>query len=381
MDFSFTKEQNMFEKSVEEFARKEILPGVDERANETGFSHEIWKKMSDFGLNGLCVPTEYGGDGADAMTTMIAQIAFARVSGDGGLGVVWGSHLLLTAMPIVDLGTEEQKRKYLPLLASGEKIGAMSLTEPDAGSDATGMQTTAVKEGDYYIFNGSKTFCSNAPIADVFVVYATTDPQKRAGGVTMFIVDRDTPGLTLGPPLKKYEMHDAPTGELFFNNAKVPVENLLGRENEGFLAMLTSLGWERIAFGPYVGFMEKQLKDSIEYARTRKQFGREIGRFQLVQAMLAEMKMDIEASRYLAYHLAWKKDRGEDISMEAAIAKTFITEAAFRVSEKAIQIHGGNGCMVEYGVGRNLWGAKMGMIGGGTSQIQRTIIGRMLTKL
>jgi alkylation response protein AidB-like acyl-CoA dehydrogenase len=284
-------------------------------------------------------------------------------------------------MPIVDLGTEAQKKKYLPQMAIGEKIGAMSLTEPDAGSDATSMQTTARREGDHYVLNGSKTFCSNAPIADIFVVYATTDPSKRAEGITMFIVERDTPGFTLGKPLKKYEMHDAPTGELFFNDARVPAENLLGKENEGFLAMLMSLGWERIAFGPFVGGMEKDLKDTIEYARTRKQFGREIGKFQLVQAMLAEMKMDIEASKYLAYHLAWKKDQGEDISLDAAIAKTFITEAAFRVAERAVQIHGGNGCMVEYSVGRNLWGAKMGMIGGGTSQIQRALIGRMLTKL
>ncbi|MCP4757674.1 MAG: acyl-CoA dehydrogenase, partial [Proteobacteria bacterium] len=205
---------------------------------------------------------------------------------------------------------------------------------------------------------------------------------KRAAGITMFIIDKDTPGLTIGKPMKKiFGGHDAPTGELFFDNAKVPVENLLGKENEGFIAMLTSLGWERLAFTNLVGLMEIDLKRSIEYAKTRQQFGKPIGKFQLVQAMLAEMKIDIEAARYLSYNLAWKKDQGQDISLDAAIAKTFVSEAYYRVADKAVQVHGGNGCMADYPVGRSLWGGKLATIGGGTSQIQRTIIGRMLTGL
>ena len=379
MDFNLSREQKMFEKSVEEFSRKEIQPGVEERACETGFSIEAWEKISNFGLTGLCISEAYGGDGTDAVTTAVAMMAFARASQDAALGIVWLSHLLLSAMPIEELGTEEQKQRYLPKMASGEWIGAFALTEPDAGSDATGLLTTAEKEGDYYILNGSKTFISNAPIADVFVVFASTDPSKRAGGLSMFVVEKDLPGLSAGKPMKKYGASDAPTGEVFFDNCKVSAKNLLGEENKGFKAMITSLGWERLAFAPYVGTMEADLKLCIEYSKSRKQFGQPIGSFQLIQAMLAEMKIDIEASKHLIYHLAWKKDQGKDISMDAAIAKTFITEAAERCASKAVQIHGGNGCMTDYPVGRNLWIAKMGTIGGGTSQMQRVIIGKMLT--
>jgi alkylation response protein AidB-like acyl-CoA dehydrogenase len=378
MDFSLKEEQQIFRESVEKFAVKEIAPSADEREEKGEFSYEIWKKISEFGLTGLSIPVEYGGGGADAMTSVIGMEAFARGSRDGSLCVVWGSHLFLTAMPINDLGTEKQKRKYLPAMAAGEKIGAFALTEPEAGSDATGLRTTAKKEGDYYILNGSKTFISNAPIADVFVVFASVNLELRAGGITIFIVDKDTPGLSIGPPLKKYEGAAAPTGEIFFQDCRVPAENLLGKEGEGFSAMLMSLGWERIAFAPMIGMMEADLNLCIEYAMTRKQFGKPIGKFQLVQAMLAEMKMDLEASRYLVYNLAWKKDRKDFIGLDAAIAKTFVTEAAERSSRKAVQIFGGYGCMREYPVGRTLWGAKMATIGGGTSQIQRTIIGRLL---
>lgn len=381
MDFSLTEEQLMFRDSVEKFARKEIAPGVDEREEKGEFSYEAWKKLGEFGLAGLCLPQEYGGGGADAMTTVIAMEAFARGCRDMSLCVVWGSHLLLTAMPIADLGTEDQKKKYLPKMASGEWIGAYGLTEPEAGSDATGLKTTAERKGDHYLLNGSKTFISNAPIADVFVLFASMDLSKRAGGITIFVADRECPGLTTGKPLKKYEGSASPTGEVFFDDCRLPLENLLGEEGKGFQAMLMSLGWERIAFAPTVGLMEADLNLCIEYARERKQFGRPIGKFQLVQAMLAEMKMDLEASRYLSYHLAWKKDRKEFIGLDAAIAKTFITEAADRSAQKAVQIFGGYGAMREYPIGRSLWFSKMTTIGGGTSQIQRTIIGKMLTGL
>ncbi|MBN2283806.1 MAG: acyl-CoA dehydrogenase family protein [Deltaproteobacteria bacterium] len=378
MDFNLTEEQLMFADSVEKFARKEIAPGVEEREEVSGFSRDVWKKMSEFGLNGLCIPVEYGGGGADPITTIIGTQAFARGSGDVFLVVAWLSHLLLAAMPIVDLGTEEQKKKYLPKMASGEWIGAYALTEPEAGTDATGLRTTARKEGDHYILNGSKTFISNAPIADVFVVFASIDLSLRAGGITIFVVERNTPGLTTGKPLRKYDGHSSPTGEIFFEDCAVPVENLLGKEGEGFFAMISSLGWERMAFGACVGAMEWELEQCIAYARERKQFGKPIAKFQLVQAMLAEMKIDLEAARYLVYNLAWKKHMKTDTALDAAITKTFVTEAAHRNSQKAVQIFGGNGCMREYPVGHNFWASKMGVIGGGTSQIQRVIIGRML---
>jgi alkylation response protein AidB-like acyl-CoA dehydrogenase len=380
MDFSFTEEQQMFKDSVLKFAEKEIRPGILQREEE-GFSLDVWKKMGEFGLLGLCIPTEYGGGGADAMTTVVGLEAFGHGGWDGSLCVVWGSHLLIGAMPIVELGTKEQKEKYLPKMATGEKIGAFALTEPEAGSDASGLKTTAVRNGDHYILNGSKTFISNAPIADVFVVFASIDLEKRAGGLTIFIVEKDTPGLTVGKALDKYGGKSTPTGELFFDDCRVPAENMLGKEGEGFQAMLYALGWERIAFAPTIGLMEADLEACIEYAKERKQFGRPIGKFQLVQAMLSEMKIDLEASRYLAYLVAWKKDKGEFIGLDAAIAKTFITEAAERSAQKAVQIFGGYGCMKEYPIGRSLWFSKMATIGGGTSQIQRTVIGRLLTGL
>ena len=335
MDFSFTEEQVMFRDSVEKFAQKEIAPGVDERERKAEFSYEVWKKMADFGLTGLSIPAEYGGGGADALTSVIAMEAFARGSRDMSLCVVWGSHLLLAAMPIVDLGTEEQKRKYLPKMASGEWIGALALTEPDAGSDATSLRTTAKKNGDHYILNGSKTFISNAPIADLLIAFVSIDLSKRAQGLTMFVVETDSPGLTLGKPLEKYESHSAPTGEIFFEDCEIPAENLLGGEGEGFHAMIHSLGWERIAFAPFVGLMEADLNACIEYAKERKQFGKPIGKFQLVQAMLAEIKMDLEASRYLTYNLAWKKDRSScpgrtmrSISIRASTSAAALSVAA-----------------------------------------------------
>jgi alkylation response protein AidB-like acyl-CoA dehydrogenase len=378
MDFSFSEDQIMFAASVEKFAKNEFAPGVNER-EKSGFSYEAWRKLAEFGLTGLCIPAEYGGGGANAMTTVIGLESFARGSNDGSILVVWGSHLLLCAMPIAELGTPEQKNKYLPRMASGELIGAMALTEPEAGSEATALKTTARKEGNHYILNGSKTFISNAPIADIFVVFATMDASKRAAGITMFIVEKDTPGLSTGQPLDKFGGHAAPTGEVFFDDCKIPAGNLLGGEGQGFQAMLTSLGWERIAFAPSVGIMEANLNSCIEYAKERKQFGKPIAKHQFVQGMLAEMKMDLEASRYLVYHLAWKKDRNEFIGLDAAIAKTFISEASERNAYKAVQIFGGYGCMRDYPVGQSYWFSKMTTIGGGTSQIQRTLIARMIT--
>lgn len=381
MDFSITEEQKMFIQSIKEFAEKEVAPDVIEREEKGQFPYEIWKKMAKIHLTGLCIPEEYGGAGTDALTTVLGMEAFAEASGDISLGCVLGSHLLLGSMPIAELGTEEQKRKYLPKLATGEWIAALAVTEPDAGSDAAALKTRAERKGDHYILNGSKTYISNAPIADVFVVTASVDLAKREGGITLFIVDKDMPGLTRGEPLKKYGLHAAPTGELFFDDCIVPAVNLLGLEGEGFKAMLTSLGWERLGLCSLVGFLEADLKASIKYAKERKQFGKPIGSFQLVQAMLAEMKMDLEASRYLAYKVAWKKDRNEDIALDAAIAKAFITEAMERSSRKAVQIFGGLGCMRETAIGQGLWHSKVAVIGGGTSQIQRLIIGRLLTGL
>jgi alkylation response protein AidB-like acyl-CoA dehydrogenase len=381
VDFSLTQEQRLFRDSVKEFAEKEVAPGVDEREGEGHFSYELWEKMSQIHLTGLCIPEEYGGAGTDPLTTVIGIEAFARAGRDTSLTNTWGAHLLLAAMTIEEKGTEEQKKRFLPKMATGEWIGAMALTEPEAGSDAAALQTTAVKNDNYYLLNGSKTYISNAPIADLFVVFTSTDLSRRKKGITLFVVEKDTRGLTRGEPLKKHGLHASPTGELFFDDCEVPAENMLAGEGEGFEAMLTTLGWERLFFASLIGFMEADLDACVSYAKEREQFRSPIGSFQLVQAMLAEIKMDLEASRYLAYHLAWKMGRGEPIALDAAITKTFITEALERSSRKAVQIFGGLGCMREHPIGRSLWFSKIATIGGGTSQIQRLIIGRLLTGL
>ena len=380
MDFELDKIQTAFKNSVRQFAKKVVLPGVQERDEKGEFSFEIWKRMNELNLPGLCIAEEYGGEETDAMTTLIAMQAFAAATRDMTIMCAWATHLLLAAMPIQELGTKEQKKKYLPKMAKGEWIGALALTEASAGSDAASMQTRAEKKGNNYILNGSKTFISNAPIADVFIVFASTDLSKRQNGISMFIVDRNMHGLKTGNPLKKFNGH-TPTGEVFFDNCEVPVENLLGEENKGFTLMLTSLGWERLSFGALIGYMEADLEDCIAYVKERKQFGKKIGSFQLVQALLAEMKMDLEAARHLTLKLAWLMDHNKPAALDAALAKTFVSEAYERNSRKAIQVFGGNGCMREYQVGKGLWEAKVSTIGGGTSQIQRTIIGRMLTGL
>jgi alkylation response protein AidB-like acyl-CoA dehydrogenase len=377
MDFDFSEEQLLFAQSVEEFARNEVAPGLKEREKVADFPQDIWKKLADFGLLGLPVPEEYGGGGADALTTTLANEAFMKGSRDMAMMVIWGSHTMICAMPIAVLGTEEQKKKYLPALCEGSRIGAFALTEPDAGSDATALKTKAELKGDKYILNGSKMFISNAPYADTFLVFA-----KTAGeGISVFIVESDFPGFIRGKPIETYSTAAlAEAGEIAFDDCEVPVENLVGVEGQGFAAMLTSLGWERLAFAGVLGSMDADLDDALAYSKERQQFGRPISKFQLVQAKLADMKVDIEAAKLLTYKLAWMFDTGKVIHLQAAIAKLFTTEAALRVALNAVQIFGGYGYTTDQMIGRSLWAAKATTIGGGTSEIQRITIARMLLR-
>jgi alkylation response protein AidB-like acyl-CoA dehydrogenase len=381
MDFEFTDEQLVFAKSVQEFAEKEIAPGAREREKDPSFPRDVWKKMADFGLLGLPVPEEYGGGGADAVTTTLALEVFARYCTDFDLMVKWGSHTMICAMPIAVLGNEEQKRRYLPSLCDGTRIGAFALTEPEAGSDATALRSRAVKEGDTYILNGNKIYISNAPHADVFVTFAKTTDEAGNEGISSFIVESDFPGFVRGKPLEIYSPSaGSDVGEIAFDDCRVPARNLLGEEGQGFYAMLTSLGWERLAFAGFLGMMARNLDDCIAYAKKRYAFGRPIAKFQLIQAKLADMAMDLEAARLLTYKLAWMFDTGKVIHLQAAIAKLFTTEAALRNALEAVQIFGGYGCMTEENVGRTLWAAKASVIGGGTSEIQRLTIARMLLR-
>lgn len=381
MEFDFTDEQKAFAKSVQEFTEKEIAPGAKEREESTEFPHEAWKKLADFGLLGLPVPEEYGGGGADAVTTTLANEVVARYCQDFDLMIKWGSHTMICAMPIAVLGNEEQKRRYLPDLCEGTRIGAFALTEPEAGSDATAMKSKAVRDGDSYILNGNKIYISNAPHADVFFTFAKTAGEDGGEGISNFIVESGFPGFVRGKPLRIYTPSaGSDVGEIAFDDCRVPAKNLVGEEGQGFYAMLTSLGWERLAFAGFLGGMARNLDDCIAYAKERQAFGRPIAKFQLIQAKLADMAVELEAARLITYKLAWMFDTGQVIHMQAAIAKLFVTEAALRNALEAVQVFGGYGCMTEENVGRSLWAAKASVIGGGTSEIQRIFIARMLLR-
>ena len=380
MDFTFTEEQLLFKQSVIEFAQKEIMPGAAERDEESRFDRDVWEKAADFGLMGLPFPEEYGGSGASVIDTSLAGEALGYGGLDAGFCLSWGAHVVIGGVPIWQLGTEEQKKKYLPKIASGEWISGLGLTEPEAGSDAAGILTTAEKKGGYYILNGTKTFITNGPTGQVFVVLAKTDKEKGAGGITGFIVEKDFPGFSVGKEIHKTGNRSSPTSELIFDNCEVPEENVLGGVDQGFMGVaLATLEWERsVMLAASIGGQEIQLEQCVKYAKERKQFGRPIASFQAVQFMLADMKMWLETSRWILYKTAWNKDQGIMDPLQASVSKLYITEVMLKAAHNAIQIHGGYGYTKDYAVERAYRDAQLGVLGGGTSEIQRWIIGRLL---
>ena len=380
MDFSMTEEQQLFKQSVIEFAQKEIMPGSADRDEEARFDRDVWDKAAEFGLMGLPYPEEYGGSGASVFETCLAGEALGYGGLDAGFCLSWGAHVVIGGIPIWQLGTEEQKKKYLPKIASGEWITGLGLTEPEAGSDAAGLLMTADKKDGYYVLNGTKTFITNGPIGNVFVVLAKTDKEKGSAGITGFIVEKEFPGFSVGKEIHKTGNRSSPTSELIFDNCEVPAENLLGEENQGFMGVaLATLEWERsVMLAAAIGGQEIQLEQCIKYAKERKQFGRPIASFQAVQFMLADMKMWLETSRWIVYKVAWNKDQGIMDPLMASVSKLYITEVAIKGARNAIQIHGGYGYTKEYAVERAYRDAQLGVLGGGTSEIQRWIIGRLL---
>ncbi|MBO8169542.1 MAG: acyl-CoA dehydrogenase family protein [Thermoanaerobacteraceae bacterium] len=381
MDFRLSEEQQALVKMVERFAREKVAPGAADRDANNKWDQCLWEQMGELGFLGLPIPEEYGGSGAGAVTCLAALQAFCKGGKDAGLFLSWGAHLFLCAVPIWLHGNEAQKRKYLPKLASGEWIGALGLTEPNVGSDAAGIQTTAVKDGDYYILNGSKTFITNGPIADVVLVMASTDKSKRAKGVTAFIVEKDTPGFSVSRKLDKMGHRSSPTAELAFEDCRVPAENVLGEVNKGFAATTDALVWERGVFlAGAIGLMEALLEESVKYARERHQFGKPIAEFQLIRNKLADMKVAIEAAKLLAYRAAWKHDVGEDGKFDASLAKAFYAEEAVKVANDALQIFGGYGYISEYPIERLYRDVKLLTIGGGTTEIQKLVISSKLIR-
>ena len=381
MDFRHSEDQLGFYKSVHDFAAANVEPGAHERDVEGRFDRVLWNKLGDFGLLGLPIPEKYGGSGADIMTTCLALEALAEGGGDAGLGLSVGAHVTIGAVPIWLHGTEEQKQRYLPKLSSGEYIGAMAITEPEAGSDAASIKCRARRDGKQWILKGSKIFITNGSIADTIIVLAVTDPEAGSGqGVTAFIVERDTPGLSVGRDLDKMGTRSSPLSLLHFDDCRVPSENVLGAEGSALWAIaFECFDWERtVMVASSIGGMKASLAAAVAYAKQRVAFGKPIAQQQAIQHKLADMKAQLDAARLLLYRAAWLKQEGLPHQTEASVAKLFVAEAAMHNAIEGTQIFGGYGYIKEYPIERSMRDAKLVSIGGGTSEIQKMIIARGL---
>lgn len=365
----------MIRKLIRDFAEGEVAPGADERDRKGEFPKEIFEKLAALGIMGLPFPEEYGGGGADTISFAIAVEELSRVC--GSTGITYSAHISLGGAPIHLFGTHEQKEKYLTPLCTGEYLGAFGLTEPNAGSDAGGTQTTAALEEDYWSITGSKCFITNASYAKNLAITAVTDRSKGTNGISAFIVPTDAEGFTVINNYEKMGLHASNTTELILDNVSVPKENLLGVEGNGFKQFLATLDGGRIGIGAMaVGLAQGAFEKALQYAQERKQFGQSLSKFQAIQFKLADMAMNIELARNMVYKAAWLKDQGRKFKKEAAMAKLFASETASRVCDQAIQIHGGYGYMKEYQVERFYRDARLLEIGEGTSEVQRMVISR-----
>jgi butyryl-CoA dehydrogenase len=380
MEFSFTEEQLMFKQQVIRFARNEIVPRCQEHDLRGEFDFESFRKLGDFGILGLHFPGELEGSDADVLTTVLAGEALGEAGVDGGLTLAYGAHTFLCADTIFTHGSEVQKKKYIPKLASGEWIGCMGLTEPNAGSDVASITTRAERNGDGYILNGNKMFITNGPIADVAVVYAKTGKDLKHAGVSAFVVEKGTPGFSAGKNLIKMGVRSSHTSELIFEDCEIPAENLIGQEGAGFLMAMQTVEWDRSALlAPFIGGMTYVLEKCLNYARERYQFGRPIGQFQAIKHKLADIKIFIEAARSLCYRIAWCKDQGRPLNfLEAAVAKLFVGDWSLGPANDAVVLHGGYGYCHEYEVERYFRDSRLAPIGGGTSEIQKRVIAKLL---
>ena len=379
MDFSWSEDQLALRRSIVEFAQRELGEGIlaDDRAGT--LSRAKWRKCAEMGIHGLAVPEAYGGTGHDVLTTVLALEALGYGCPDAGLLFAIGAQMWAVQAPILRFGSEAQRHQYLPKLLSGEIIGAHAITEPGSGSDTFAMTATAEKRGDEYVLNGSKTFATNAPVADLFLVFATTSPKRGFMGVTAFLVDKGTPGLTTGKAIDKMGIRTSPMGEVFLSDCVVPASARLGREGNGGTIFTHSMGWERTCIlAGAVGAMERQLETCIAYAAQREQFGKPIGKYQSVSNKIVQMKVRFETSRLLLYRAAWLRANGQDATAEVAMAKLCISEAHVASSLDAIQIHGGYGYATETGIERDLRDALGSRIYSGTSEIQHEIIARAI---
>jgi alkylation response protein AidB-like acyl-CoA dehydrogenase len=377
MNFLLTQDQQDIRDMVREFAHREIIPRAAKIDEEDRFPRELVKQMGELGLLGIPVPEEWGGVGADLVsyTLAIEEISYASAT----LGVILAVHTSVGTMPIVKFGTDEQKAQYLDKMATGQLLGAFALTEPNAGSDASRITTKAVRQGDTYVLNGSKIFITNGGEADIYITFAVTDPGKGPKGISAFIVEKNTPGFRVGKKEKKMGMNGSATAELIFEDAQVPVHQLLGQEGEGFAIAMSNLDGGRIGIAAQgLGIARAAYNAAAAYVKEREQFHKPIAEFQGVQFMLADMATRIEAARLLVYRAASMRDKGLSVSKEAAIAKLFATDTAMSVATDAVQLHGGYGYTREFPAERFMRDAKVTQIYEGTNQIQRVVIAKHL---
>jgi alkylation response protein AidB-like acyl-CoA dehydrogenase len=377
MNFDLTEEQKLLRRTIRGFAENEIQPGATARDDAARFPSELIPKLAELGLMGINIPEEYGGAGLDAVSAAIAIEELARV--DGAVALTVASHNSLCAGHISQFGNEEQKKKYLPLLASGQKLGAWALTEPGSGSDAAALKCRATPDGNDWLLSGDKQFTTQGSVGGVYVIMASTDPSKLRQGISAFIVDRGTPGLNPGKVENKLGVRASDTAALHIEQARVPKENLLGELNRAFHDVLRILHGGRIGIGAMaIGIARGALEESIKYAQERVQFGKPIAEFEAIQWMLADMATEIDAARLLVYRAARMKDAGQAFSKAASQAKLYAAETAMRATTKAIQIHGGYGYLKDYPVERYFRDAKLCEIGEGTSEVHRMVIAKEL---
>ena len=379
MNLDLTHEQELFRKVVIEFATRELNDDVAQRDVAKGFSRDSWKKCAEFGLTGLPVSVEYGGQGADAMTIAIALEALGYGCRDNGLIFSLNAQMWSAEVPIARFGTADQKARWLKGMCDGSIIGVQAMTEPGSGSDAFALSTTAVAQGDHLVLNGSKTFITNAPVADIFVVFASTDRSKGWAGLSAVLVEAGTPGLSVSEPFDKMGLRTSPMSELHFDDCRVPAANLLGRPGSGMAVFDHSMDSERsFILASAVGTMQRELEQCIAHAKTRRQFGTHIGSFQAVAHRIVDMKVRLEAARMLVYRMAWLKSVGRPAKLESSIVKLYLAESWVQSSLDQIQIHGAYGYITESGLERDLRDAVASRIYSGTSEIQKNLIARHL---
>lgn len=379
MEFQWSEEQLAFYDAVVDFSQKELNDDLIGRDTNEIFSREAWNKCADFGIQGLPLPEEYGGQGADAITTMLGLEALGKGCRDNGLIFSINAHIWSGAIPILRFGTDEQKQRWLPGMCDGSLIGVQGMTEPSSGSDAYSLATTAQLDGDHYILNGTKTFISNAPVADVFIIFATMDRSKGWAGLCAFVVEKDTPGLSVGKNFDKMGLRTSPMSELVFDDCRVPAESVLASPGAGMMVFNHSIEWERSCImASTIGTMERQLEQSVAYARSRKQFGQSIGKFQAVSHRLVDMKVRLETARLLLYRLGWMRDQGKPTPLDAAMVKLYLSETFVQSSLDALQVHGAYGYMKETELERDVRDSLAGRIYSGTSDIQKNVVAQYM---